>query len=44
MVWVGDAPTDLAYDLRALRAGGRADGIERIKWLLRDKGVLFRPW
>jgi bifunctional enzyme CysN/CysC len=44
VVWVGDAPTDLAYDLVLSEQEVGPEGIERIKWLLRDKGVLYRPW
>jgi len=44
VVWVGDSPTDLAYDLLLSDQELGPEGIERITWLLRDKGVLFRPW
>jgi bifunctional enzyme CysN/CysC len=44
-VWVGDhVTTDLSYDLLLTGQEAGADGVERIKLLLQDKGVIFRPW
>ncbi len=45
VIWVGDrVTTDLSYDLILGEAEAEADGTERIKQLLQDQGVLFRPW
>jgi bifunctional enzyme CysN/CysC len=45
VVWVGDSvKTDLSYDLILGEAEAAQDGVERIKRLLQDKGVLYRPW
>jgi bifunctional enzyme CysN/CysC len=45
VVWVGDAlTTDLSYDLLLGDQETGIDGVEKIKRLLQDKGVLFRPW
>jgi bifunctional enzyme CysN/CysC len=45
VVWVGDSvSTDLSYDLILGEAEAAQDGVERIKRLLQDKGVLYRPW
>jgi bifunctional enzyme CysN/CysC len=44
-VWVGDSvTTDIACDLVLGEQEAEAEGVERIKRLLQDKGVLFRPW
>jgi bifunctional enzyme CysN/CysC len=45
VIWVGDrVTTDISYDLVLGDQEASADGVERIKRLLQDKGVLFRPW
>jgi bifunctional enzyme CysN/CysC len=45
VIWVGDrVTTDLTYDLLLGDQEAGVDGVERIKRLLQDKGVLFRPW
>jgi bifunctional enzyme CysN/CysC len=44
-VWVGDTvTTDIACDLILADEEAEEEGVERIKRLLQDKGVLFRPW
>jgi bifunctional enzyme CysN/CysC len=44
-VWVGDhVTTDITCDLVLGEQEAEAEGVERIKRLLQDKGVLFRPW
>jgi bifunctional enzyme CysN/CysC len=44
-VWVGDhVTTDLTYDLLLSGQEAGADGVDRIKTLLQDKGIIFRPW
>lgn len=44
-VWVGDeVSTDIACDLVISEREREHDGIERVKRLLQDKGVIFRPW
>jgi bifunctional enzyme CysN/CysC len=45
VVWVGDqVTTDIACDLVLGDEEAERDGVDRIKHLLQDKGVLFRPW
>jgi bifunctional enzyme CysN/CysC len=45
LVWVGDrVTTDVSWDLVLGEEEAEADGVDRIKRLLQDKGVLFRPW
>jgi bifunctional enzyme CysN/CysC len=45
VVWVGDAlTTDLGFDLVLGDQESGLEGVEKIKRLLQDKGVLFRPW
>jgi bifunctional enzyme CysN/CysC len=45
VVWVGErVTTDLACDLVLGDDETGTEGVDRIKRLLQDKGVLFRPW
>ncbi|HXG43203.1 MAG TPA: GTP-binding protein [Gemmatimonadales bacterium] len=45
VVWVGDqVTTDVSYDLILGDHEAGGDGVDRIKLLLQDKGILFRPW
>ncbi len=45
LVWVGDrVTTDVTCDLVLGGQEAGADGVDRVKRLLQDKGVLFRPW
>mgnify|MGYP000870093703 CR=1 FL=1 len=45
LVWVGDTvTTDIACDLVLGDDEAESEGADRIKRLLQDKGVLFRPW
>lgn len=45
VIWVGDhVSTDVTYDLILGDQEAETDGVDRIKRLLQDKGVLFRPW
>jgi bifunctional enzyme CysN/CysC len=45
LVWVGDTiTTDITCDLVVSDQDDAAEGVERIKRRLQDKGVLFRPW
>jgi bifunctional enzyme CysN/CysC len=45
VIWVGDTlTTDVSYDLILGDQEPEADGVERLKRLLQEKGVLFRPW
>ena len=45
LVWVGDTiTTDISCDLVLSDQDDAAEGVERIKRRLQDKGVLFRPW
>jgi bifunctional enzyme CysN/CysC len=44
-IWVGDAPTtDIASDLQLSEREAGAEGVDRLKQLLRDRGAIFRPW
>jgi hypothetical protein len=36
--------TDIACDLVLTDEEAEQEGVDRIKHLLQDKGVLFRPW
>lgn len=45
LIWVGDrVTTDVTYDLILGDLEAEVEGVDRIKRLLQDKGVLFRPW
>jgi bifunctional enzyme CysN/CysC len=45
IVWVGDqVTTDIEHDLHVLDAESTEDAVRRIKSLLLDKGIIFRPW
>jgi bifunctional enzyme CysN/CysC len=45
LIWVGDqVTTDVACDLVLGDEEAESEGVDRIKRLLQDKGVLFRPW
>jgi bifunctional enzyme CysN/CysC len=45
VVWVGeDVTTDLSYDVLLSEHEPTEDQVYRIKDLLQDKGVIFRPW
>jgi bifunctional enzyme CysN/CysC len=45
LIWVGErVTTDVACDLVLGDEEAESDGVDRIKRLLQDKGVLFRPW
>lgn len=44
-VWVGDTvTTDLPYDLHVSDAELQDDALHRIKELLQDERIIFRPW
>lgn len=45
LIWVGDhVTTDVSYDMILGDQEAASDGVDRIKRLLQDKGILFRPW
>ena len=45
LVWVGDAmTTDVHCDLVMGGQEAEAEGVDRMKQYLQDKGVVFRPW
>jgi bifunctional enzyme CysN/CysC len=45
LIWVGErVTTDVTCDLLLGDEEAESDGVDRIKRLLQDKGVLFRPW
>lgn len=45
VIWVGDhVTTDISYDMILGDNEADGEGVDRIKRLLQDKGVLFRPW
>ncbi len=44
-VWVGDeVTTDIAYDVLISDHMAEAEAVDRLKALLQEKGVIFRPW
>ena len=44
-VWLGDKlTTDLSCDLALTPQEAEVDGASRLKGLLHDCGVIFRPW
>ncbi len=44
-VWAGDQiTTDISVDLHLSDQDLGSEGVDRIKSLMRDKGILFRPW
>jgi bifunctional enzyme CysN/CysC len=44
-VWVGDpAATDLSYDLLLEEQEIDEHGVDRVRRLLLEKGILFQPW
>ncbi len=44
-VWIGhNVTTDINHDLFLSGDMGQEEGVDRIKRLLQDKGVIFRPW
>jgi bifunctional enzyme CysN/CysC len=43
-VWLGDVTTDVNYDLLLSEHETDDEAVERIKLLLQDKGIIFRPW
>ncbi len=45
LIWVGDhVSTDVTYEMILGDAEAAEDGVDRIKRLLQDKGILYRPW
>ena len=45
MVWMGDeVTTDIAADLLLSETAALDDGVNQLKTLLQDTGVIFRPW
>ena len=44
VVWVGDAAaTDISHDL-VIADPDASESVERVKQLLQEKGIIFRPW
>jgi bifunctional enzyme CysN/CysC len=44
VVWVGDTTTtDVAHDL-LIPDPDAPDAVDQVKWLLQEKGIIFRPW
>ena len=44
VIWVGDAKTtDVAHDLM-IEDPDAPDGVDQVKRLLQEKGIIFRPW
>lgn len=44
-VWAGDqVTTDLSFDLLVSEKSSLEEGVEQIKRLLQDRGIIFRPW
>lgn len=45
VIWVGDhVSTDVSYDLILGDQEAEVDGVDKVKRLLQDSGMLFRPW
>lgn len=45
LIWVGDhVSTDVTYEMILGDAEAAEDGVDRIKRLLQDKGIIYRPW
>jgi bifunctional enzyme CysN/CysC len=45
LIWVGDTvTTDVGCDIVLGDQEAESEGVDRVKRLLQDKGVLFRPW
>ena len=44
VVWVGEtSDTDIVPDL-LVRDAEADDAVDQVKWLLQEKGIIFRPW
>ena len=44
-VWVGDTvTTDIVCDLQIGDEESGVEAVDRMKALLQDKGIIFRPW
>ncbi|MBN1817233.1 MAG: adenylyl-sulfate kinase [Sedimentisphaerales bacterium] len=43
VVWLGPDPTDITHDVIVSQALDVQDGVQSVKRLLQDKGVIFRP-
>lgn len=43
VVWVGDSPTDVSYDIKAGGVETIDEDIDSIKKMLQNKGVIFKP-
>jgi hypothetical protein len=45
VVWVGDhVSTDVSYGMIFGDAEAAEDGVDQVKRMLQDKGILYRPW
>jgi bifunctional enzyme CysN/CysC len=45
VVWVGDhVTTDIAYDVLVPDAESENEAVDRLKRMLQEKGIIFRPW
>jgi len=44
-VWVGDnLTTDIAYDMRIHEESSVDETADRLKSMLQEKGIIFKPW
>ena len=43
VVWVGDNPTDITYDLAVSGPDDINEIIDATKTILQDKGIIFKP-
>jgi bifunctional enzyme CysN/CysC len=43
VVWVGENPTDINYDLRVVQNDDINKTVNTIKTILQDKGIIFKP-
>ena len=45
VVWVGDdVTTDIQYDLNIISSDETNKAVNRIKGMLQEKGIVFKPW
>ena len=43
VVWIGDDPTDINYDLVVPKIGDLGQVVQDVKAMLQENGVIFKP-
>ncbi len=44
-VWVGEnLTTDIAYDMRIHEGSSADETADKLKSMLQEKGIIFKPW